>query len=202
MAPRGCALALLPALSSVSCKARHESASSPAGSSSPAEQARARDAIPAISGPIEVNGEWSEPDWSKRALREQFLGDDGQLARPSSEVRWLHDESNLYVGLYAADDNMLSSDAFDLTVGKVQMRIDAAGTVTPDITGVRVGIDRDGTLDEPSNYDEEWVLEIAIPLAQVGLAVGTYAEVKASRCDLPKNGTKRCGQWAGKLTLE
>ncbi|HTR50046.1 MAG TPA: hypothetical protein VMJ10_05010 [Kofleriaceae bacterium] len=187
MARRSSALLLVIALSS--CK--HESA----------PPAPANHDIPRATVPIVIDGEWTEPDWSKVSLRGQFLGSDGALARPSSEVRFLHDDKDLFVGLYAADENIQTSDAFELHVGALALRLDATGKVTPDTPGLRVALDRDGSLDDPKNNDEEWLLEVAIPLAATGLTPGHFVDVKASRCDVTKDGVNRCGSWSGALEL-
>jgi hypothetical protein len=165
-------------------------------------KARATDAIPHTTGPIKLDGEWDEPDWSKTALRRQFEGDDHQLARPSSEMHLLHDDTTLYVGLYAGDEDIQSTDAFEFVVGPTALRVDATGKVTPSSPDVHAAVDRDGTLDDPSNNDEEWVIELAIPLAQTGLAPDQHTNARALRCDRTKDGVKRCGSWVGSLTLE
>src|SRR6185503_10779847 len=108
-----------------------------------------------------------ERDWSKTALRGQFLGEDGQLSRPTSEVRLLGDGSDLFVGLYAADDDIKSTDAFDVALGELKLHVTATGAVEPPLPGVRAAVDRDGTLDDPSNFDEEWLIELAVPRAMV-----------------------------------
>ena len=176
------------------CKHAHHAA--------PAAPASA-DAIPHTTGPITIDGEWDEHDWPNVALRHQFLGSDGKLSRPSSEARFLHDDKDLIVALYAADDNIQSTDAFDFSVGPLALHITAAGKVTPDVPGVRakVGMD-EGTIDDPRDDDEEWVLELAIPLARTGLAPGVHVPVKASRCDTPKGQSQFCGSWSGSLTLK
>lgn len=158
------------------------------------------DVVPRAHGVVKIDGDWEEPDWSQRAWRAQFSGSDGQLARPSSEVRLLHDDHDLIVALYAADENIESRDAFDFTAGPVTLRVTAAGVVTPSIDGVRAksGFD-EGTLDDARDDDEEWVVEIAIPLALVGKPP---IAVKASRCDVPKDNIQRCGQWSGSVRLE
>lgn len=196
------ALAVAVALS-CGCK-RHE----PAVRDQPSDRGavakpRAGDVIPHTTGPIKIDGEWHEPDWPQTALRGQFVGDDGQLARPSSELRLLHDDKDLIVALYAADDNIQSTDAFDLTVGKLALRFDATGKVTPATPGVRAAVDMDeGTIDNPKDNDEEWVVELAIPLAQTGLAPGAHVPIHAARCDTPKRQPQRCSSWAGSLTVE
>ena len=166
------------------------------------EQQVASDLIPRTTGPIELDGEWKEPDWSQHALRHQFLGDDGQLARPSSEVRLLHDKDDLIVGLYAADENIQSeSDAFDFSIASVAVRVTAAGKITPEMLNVRARVDHDGTLDNPKDDDEEWVIELAIPLTTIAIPPGSKVPVRAARCDVTKDGVKRCGAWSGSVGL-
>jgi hypothetical protein len=156
-------------------------------------------AVPHVTGVIKIDGEWHETDWLKTALREQFLGSDGQLSRPTSEVRFLRDDTMLYVGCYAADDDIRSTDAFDVNLGSLALHIDAKGTSTPDVTGMKVGVDRDGTLDDPKNFDEEWRLEIAIPIDS--LPGHGLTNVSVSRCDSPKHGGRLCNAWSGRLVL-
>lgn len=153
-----------------------------------------RDGIPRAHGTIRIDGDWEEPDWVERARRAQFRGDDGQLARPSSEIRWLRDDHDLLVALYAADQNIETRDAFDLSIGSLALHLAATGTVTPAVPGVRAAAGYDeGTLDNPSDDDEEWVVEVAIPLPLV------HGDVHVSRCDVPKDGVRRCGSWSGAL---
>jgi hypothetical protein len=168
----------------------------------PAPQSRP-DAIPHASVPIRIDGEWDESDWSKRAFRGQFRGDDGQLARPSSEIRLLHDDGAVIVALYAADENIETRDAFDLTLGALTLHVDATGKLTPAIPGVRAAVGYDeGTLDNPKDDDEEWVVELAIPTEATGMTRDAPRAVRASRCDVPKDGIRRCGSWSGNLTLD
>ncbi len=162
-----------------------------------------KDAIPKRTVAIKLDGEWDEPDWAKVAFRRQFAGEDGQLARPSSELRLLHDDHTLYVGLYAADENIQShADAFEFEVGTLALRVDVSGQITPASPDIQAAVDHDGTLDDAHDDDEEWVVEMTIPLAKTGLTEGKRTHVKASRCDVTKDGVKRCGAWSGDLTLE
>jgi hypothetical protein len=153
------------------------------------------DRVPLAGDPISLDGEWREPAWNQRALRRVFVGDDGAEARPYSELRLLRDEATLYVGLYAADEDIRSTDAFDVSIGAVAARITAAGVAEPPLP---VGIDRDGTLDRPDDYDEEWVIEAAFPLARLGPPPFAVA---VSRCDVTKPGARRCGAWRGRVDL-
>jgi hypothetical protein len=154
--------------------------------------------VPHTTGPIKIDGEWDEPDWSKTSLRGQFIGDDGALSRPTSEIRLLHDDHDVFVGLYAADDDIRSTDAFDVALGSVKLHVTATGTLDPAIPGARVAVDRDGSLDDDRNFDEEWLIELAIP--RDALPTGPLA-ISASRCDTPKHRTQRCTAWHGTATL-
>lgn len=177
---------LISVLALAACKGEHKAA--------PPKVAPRADVIPKTSVAIALDGELHEPPWNERAFRAVLAGDDGQQARPYSEIRLLHDDRALYVGLYAADQDIRSTDAWELTIGTRTLRIDATGK--PSEPGIATGIDRDGTLDNPGDDDEEWVIEAAIPIPTAPI------EITAKRCDTPKDGTTRCGQWHGSLALE
>ena len=150
---------------------------------------------------LSIDGEWIEPGWNTLAISGPFLDDDGGPARPVSQVRLLADPRDLVVGLYAADENIETSDHFDLTVGAITVAIDPHGTVTPALPGVRAAVDTDGTIDQPRDDDEEWVVEVGIPRAMLGDAATQDLPVRASRCDVTKDGVQRCGHWEGTLQL-
>lgn len=145
---------------------------------------------------IKLDGELDEPGWNVRANRGVFLGPDGKLARPYSEIRLLADADTLYVALYAADEDIESTDAFELALGDLVIVARANGKVEPTMPA---GIDRDGTLDKPGDDDEEWVVELAVPLSRLG-AAGPH-DFFAKRCDTPKDRKPRCGQWTATLSL-
>jgi hypothetical protein len=149
-------------------------------------------------GPITIDGEWSEPGWNTHALRGVFLADGGAPARPYSEVRLLADADRLLVALYAADQDITSADAFDLRLGALDLHLAATGAVTPPTAGVRAATDRDGTLDQADDRDEEWVVELAIPRA--ALPRGPLA-IDARRCDVTRDAVRRCGAWTGTVAL-
>lgn len=161
--------------------------------------------IPRATGAFKIDGEWNEPDWTQNHLRGQFLGFNGKLSRPTSEIRLVHDDRDVFVGLYAADDNIQSGgrDVFALSIGELVLRIDATGKVYPPTPGVRAAADTDGTIDDPRNFDEEWRLEIAIPRELAGLESGKRVELHAARCDTPKQeGIARCGSWSGTVEAD
>ena len=70
---------------------------------------------------------------------------------------------------------------------------------------VRRGTDLDGTLDDPRDDDEEWVVELAIPYSLLGIR-GTPDQslsFSVKRCDTPKGRATVCGAWprTGQSTL-
>jgi hypothetical protein len=212
------ALGALATFALVGCKSHHDDDNKPSsrGSSSAASGSSARNAptpeaaptsgtVPKTTAPVVIDGAWQDPDWNATSLRFKFRGlsgDDADLARPYSEARFLHDATNLYVALYASDNNIESTDAFDLAIGPLALRFTADGRVTPASPDVHVAVDRDGTLDDPSNRDEEWKLEISIALAKIAAEPGKTVECHVARCDTPLHATRRCGEWRGQLTIE
>jgi hypothetical protein len=153
--------------------------------------------VPMVSAPVAIDGELHEPDWNTRARYAVFTAE-GREARPYSQIRLLRDARMLYLGLYAADQDIRSSDAFELAIGTLVLSIDPRGRITPPIAGAKVAADVDETLDDPRDEDEEWVIEAAIPIAAIPPGATT---IHARRCDTPKDGIVRCGAWDGPLAL-
>src|SRR5260370_31967516 len=61
-----------------------------------------------------------------------------------------------------------------------------------------VAVDKDGTLNQLGDNDEERVVEMAIPLETVGLAnarAGTEIPFAVRRCDVQKDGPHACAGW-------
>lgn len=55
---------------------------------------------------------------------------------------------------------------------------------------------RDGTLNRTGDNDEEWIVEMAIPLAALGIhdpAPGTRIPFAVRRCDVGARGPGACG---------
>jgi hypothetical protein len=153
--------------------------------------------VPMVTAPIVVDGELHERDWNAIAWFAAFTAN-GAEARPYSQIRLLRDPQTLYVGLYAADQDIRSSDAFELAIGTLMLSIDPRGRITPPVSGARAAADVDETLDDPRDEDEEWVIEAAIPIAAIPPGTTT---IHAARCDTPKDGVQRCGSWDGPLAL-
>jgi hypothetical protein len=157
----------------------------------------AEDRIPLTDGAIALDGAWHEPAWSSRALRGVLADEAGAQLRPYSEIRLLRDASTLYLGLYAADEDIRPDDRWQVNLGDLAFEVDPMAHATYPVA--RAAVELDGTLDKPDDYDEEWVLEVAVPLASVGAAPLTLS---AHRCDTPKRGPRRCGQWRARVELE
>jgi hypothetical protein len=177
-------------LAAVACQRRREPP--------PAPPVLAPGEVPAVTAPIAIDGELHEPDWNIRARVSPFLAAAGGEARPYSQIRLLRDDATLYVGLYAADQDLRSSDAFELTLGALRLAIDPRGRITPPEAGARAAADVDESLDDPGDEDEEWVIELALPISAIPTGVTT---LHAARCDTPKDGKPRCGAWDGPLVL-
>jgi hypothetical protein len=231
--------AVLAAALSLGAGACKRSQDRPSGGGSPGPAPPSASAAPVPPGPllvskttipIKTDGELDEPVWNAAAARSKpFVDASGGEARPYSDARFLWDDHNLYVGLYAADDDIQTTvtahdgpvwtdDAFSLHLtpadagpGSPTYGIDvsAAGVVT-DVkrtgskddpsweSGIKLGIDKDGTINDPHDDDEEWVVEASIPFAALGVTPrpGTRILVDISRCDTPKRShERRCGSF-------
>ena len=116
---------------------------------------------------------------------------DGPVSRDDSfHVELGHEDS-----VYAIDVSLLGTVAdakCDGVVGGLAKKsCDPAWT-----SGAVVAVDRDGTLNKLGDNDEEWVVEMAVPLSSLGIAnarPGTRVPFAVRRCDIGKAGPKACG---------
>jgi hypothetical protein len=98
-------------------------------------------------------------------------------------------------------DGVCPDDASDLGDGRCDLKWES---------GVRVGGDFDGTINKVGDFDEEWAVEAAVPLASLSLGKagpGTRIRVRVSRCEVAYDGVRACGYWGnappgGLLVLE
>jgi hypothetical protein len=180
--------------------------------------------VPRVASAPELDGELREHVWTSVAARTGPIG-----SRPFSEARFAWGNGALYAALYAADEDITSrateadgpvwlDDAFRLVFTSedgAERAIDVSplGVVTDARrrgaapfdyawqSGARVGHDLDGTPNDSRDDDEEWVLEMAIPLASAGLGARTHVSIR--RCDTPKGAARRsCAAWDGDLVLD
>ncbi len=173
--------------------------------------------VPRAGEPVKIDGELDEPSWQKSARR-TFVRQDGSEAKPYSDIRLTWSDGTLHVGLYASDHDIVTAhvptdgpvwrgDAFHVVFGKktqYSIDVDAKCTISDakraaegrwDYTwqsGAHAACDADGTIDQPGDNDEEWVVEMDVPLAAIGLSgkPGEHVELVARRCDVKEAGGK------------
>ncbi len=183
--------------------------------------------VPRVGTAPRIDGELDEPEWTNAPGRTGgFIAPDGSAARPFSEARLLWDEKNLYIALFAADEDVevakvehdgpvWTADSFGLVLTRSDgwtrtIDVGPSGTLTDgasspgkpiDYTwqsGAQVATDIDGTRDDTSDRDEEWVVEMAVPLAGLGLTgkSGERLTITVKRCDQVE-GKRMCGFFGG-----
>ncbi len=61
----------------------------------------------------------------------------------------------------------------------------------------RFAVDYDGTLNKLGDFDEEWTVQLAIPLRSLAApaAPGTELSFAVNRCDMAFDGQRACGAW-------
>jgi hypothetical protein len=163
-----------------------------------------------------MDGELDESSWDAAARTRGFVRGDGSPARPYSEARITWGDGKLYVVLYAADEDIRHDDTFHLFFdgpsGERGLDVSADGKIVTRLASwsalPALGRDADGTIDDPTDDDEEWIVEMAIPLAELGLKgePGERFSFAVRRCDTPKGARRTCGSWgsevAGVLVLD
>ena len=176
----------------------------------PATSARSL-VVPTVDGAFALDGELGDGIWQRAVARTgPFLGANGEAGRPYSDARLAVVRDELVVALYAADEDVRATgpqrDVFRVTVGNVTFEASATGELRGAPPGTRVGHDLDGTPDDPSDDDEEWVLELAIPLASLGLGSENDARAvrvpfSVERCDTTRSGARSCSTVRRDLVL-
>jgi hypothetical protein len=174
--------------------------------------------VPRAGEPVKIDGELDEPSW-KTSARRIFVQQDGSEGKPYSDIRLTWSDGILHVGLYASDHDIVTAhvpadgpvwrgDDFHVVLsrGKTQyaLDVDAKCTITDGKredegrwdygwqSGARAACDADGTVDQPGDNDEEWVVEMDVPLASLGLTgkPGERVSLVARRCDVKEAGGK------------
>jgi hypothetical protein len=142
--------------------------------------------------PIETDGRLDEAAWHWAVRTGPFVNAGGQPAAPYSDARFVVAPTSIYLALYAADEDIRTTDRFDVEIGERTLHFGPADA------GPDVGIDMDGTLDNPDDLDEEWIIEARVP--RTGLPRGDVP-VHVRRCDTPKDGIEKCGEARTTLRL-
>jgi hypothetical protein len=187
--------------------------------------------VPYTDTKIVIDGNLEEGEWSSSVARSgAFVDPQGSSGNPYSDARFLWSKYNLYIALYAADEDLQASprsknqsieptdDVFHFELGvkteRYVFEINPMGIVHEQKlrndgstdsnwhSGLKVGHDIDGTLNNATDDDEEWVLEIALPLASLGLTPNGAQELTWSvrRCDTPHRLRPLCNVWGTELT--
>jgi hypothetical protein len=190
--------------------------------------------VPHLTAAITLDGDQDDPGWRGAVAHTgPFLFPDGSEARPQSQARAVWGDGHLYLSLYAADEDIRATerdpdsprggdDSFHVTFtsGATEWSFDISvgGVITDGVrksggaidyawdSDAHVSVERDGTVNDPRDNDEEWVLEIAIPLDAIGLGAEAGARVgfAVRRCDTLKSGKHVCAGWgeAGSGAIE
>jgi hypothetical protein len=171
--------------------------------------------VPAIDGAPVLDGELGDSIWRGALARTgAFLDANGAPARPYSDARAVVVRDELVIALYAADEDIRTSgplrDAFRVTVGTTTFEVSATGELRGAPPGTRIGHDLDGTVDDPSDDDEEWVIELAIPLAALGVRAQAGDRIArmeriafaVDRCDTTHDGKRSCSTTRAVLVLD
>ncbi len=183
--------------------------------------------VPHISGAITLDGDTDDRGWLGTpgpARTGGFLLPSGKAAIPYSEARLVWGDGYLYLALYASDEDIecrgdqpdqpfALDDAFRLRFSRpgVEYEIDVSPTavITDSIrrrggewdlswnSGAHASREIDGSLNEPKNRDEEWAVELAIPLESLDMAGerGEILRMSLSRCDSLRGAPPICSAW-------
>ncbi len=180
--------------------------------------------------PLALDGALTESIWRAAAHSGPFADEQtGQPAVPHSELRLADDGERLLLGLYAADEDIVAKakqtdpldpadDAFIVHIqhpggtAPYELYVSANGTIretaaAPAATAQHLAasscaVELDGSLNNPDDDDEEWVVECIVPLARLGAHIGDTLEFAVKRCDTPKNAARRCGVWRRRVQIQ
>ncbi|MFO0747828.1 MAG: hypothetical protein U1F43_19500 [Myxococcota bacterium] len=152
---------------------------------------------------------------------------------PYGDARLLWKDDVLYVALYAADEDIraprtgadeplwlddhfhleVDGRGFDRSIDVSPRAVLTDGRRPEGIagpldyrwqSGARLEVELDGTVDSGGDEaDEEWVVEMALPLAALDLAAepGASTTLEVRRCDTPPGQAHICASWRGSIEL-
>lgn len=156
-------------------------------------------------------------DAEKAGLRRVLVKPDGSEGKPYSDIRLAHEGGTLHVVLYASDHDIVTSGApadgplwrgDDFHVVFTHGSTSFAFDVDPKCTitdgkregqgawsyawqsGAKATCDTDGTVDQPGDNDEEWVVDLDIPMASMDLTDKDHLDLSVRRCDIKERGGK------------
>lgn len=123
-----------------------------------------------------VDGKLHEAAWRDTDARTGAFMLGAEAARPYADARFVRNGDTLYIGLYAADEDVRSGDFFRVTLDDRVTTVSARCAVGG--APVRAACDVDGTVDDPAE-DEEWTVELALSIAGADERVPVFVE----RCE-------------------
>jgi hypothetical protein len=156
------------------------------------------------SEPMVLDGKLDDEAWKRGESSPTFVDVDGRHpVVPHTEARAAFTAQALWVGIYAADEDLISDDAvgftaFAGTTRQTRWSLNPAGALScggalcsADAGEARVRglVDADGTLDARADDDEEWAAELELPWPVLGLKPGGLLPVTFFRRDRLKDGT-------------
>jgi len=183
--------------------------------------------VPHLRGSILLDGDTDDPGWTAPpgpARTGPFVRANGAPSRPYSDARLVWGDGHLYVVLYAADADIRAhareadgpvwlDDSFRLTFARLDVAyaidVSAVGVVADAVrkpgggfdyawtSGAHVSHEQDGTTNDATDIDEEWLVEMAIPLESVGLRGerGERIGFAVRRCDVREGAVPVCAGW-------
>ena len=157
-----------------------------------------------------IDGELDDPAWREAEVSSRFVdARSGEAVTPYTEARALCDRDALTLSIYAADEDLVSSDRVGAILhvpggGTFVLDVDSSATVrwhvpsasagtVPD--GVTVEVDADATLDVDDLEDEEWVTEMRIPWRALGVDGPVDVRANFFRRDQPRESLMRSLAW-------
>lgn len=168
-----------------------------------ADRARALVVVPQVSNAITCDGELDEIAWRTPARTGPLIDVRGEIAAPYADARFLRDGTNLYLALYAADEDVRATDSFVVTfrsgASRKLITFTAGGAMVPAVENAHMSVDIDGTLDAPADDDEEWLVEASLPLTAIPFGRDGVVDVAVEHCDITKDKVHRCSSWHGAL---
>ncbi len=153
-----------------------------------------------LSGPLTFDGHLDEQAWlDATSSRAWGLKKTGGFTSPHTELRALWDDDGLWLGVYGGDEDVRTSDGVRFTLRRANgalLEFAAPLFGGPLPHGVKLRVDVDGTRDDPSDFDEEWAMEVTVSWASLGYAAPPrQVELAVERADTPKGGAVRTERW-------
>lgn len=157
-----------------------------------------------------IDGELEEPAWTEHEPTARFVDAvTGELTPPYTEARALCDDDALTIAIYAADEDLRSTDRMGAVLhvpagathvfemdpnGMIRWHAPSAAPGDPP-PGVVGGVDRDGTMDHEDIDDEEWIIEVRIPWSALGMSGPGDVRANFFRRDQPRDSPIRTLAW-------